>query len=417
LRPLGERGIDQGRRLRHALVLVVVGVSGLAVVAGVSLSLTRGSGLAGVSNFGSILAFPAVGLIIVRRYPTHAIGWALIAVGFLRATGELGSLVGLDAPLRLVRFAAWYGEWYWVPMVLLTFVLIPLLFPTGRLPSPRWRPLWWVVVLAGGQAVVAAWFQQRLTVFTGDGLQATMPTISNPIGWAPWAEMEEAWPGWVLFAVVLPSALLAAGSLVVRFRRAGTIERQQLKWGALGAGGLAVAFFAQAVLDGLLGVRLPAALEPLVIATVPISFGFAILRTRLYDIDRIISRSVAYLLVTLTLVFVYAGSVVALQPVLRPLAGSSDLAVATSTLLVAALFGPLRGRMQRAVDTRFNRRRLDGQRTVETFSHRLRDEISLTAVSDELCRATQLALQPASATLWLRDAPGEARNAAGTTPA
>jgi hypothetical protein len=195
-------------------VLVVVGVSGLAVVAGVSLSLAAGSGLAGVSNFGSILAFPAVGLIIVRRYPTHAIGWALIAVGFLRATGELGNLVGLDAPLRLVRFAAWYGEWYWVPMVLLTFVLIPLLFPTGRLPSPRWRPLWWVVVLAGGQAVVAAWFQQRLTVFTGDGLQATMPTISNPIGWAPWAEMEEAWPGWVLFAVVIPSALLAAGSLV-----------------------------------------------------------------------------------------------------------------------------------------------------------------------------------------------------------
>jgi hypothetical protein len=406
-----------GGRLLHGLAAVVVGLAVLAVGAGVSLSLADGPGLVGVSNFASILAFPAVGLIVVRRYPTHAIGWALIAVGFLRATGELGNIVGFDAPLLLVRFAAWYGEWYWVPMVLLIFVLIPLLFPTGRLPSPRWRPLWWVVVLAGGQAVVAAWFQQRLTVFTGSGLQEIMPTIANPIGWAPWAEMEEAWSGSILFAVVVPSTLLAAGSLVVRFRRAETIERQQLKWGALGAGGLAVAFFAQAVLDGLLGVRLPSALEPLVIAAVPISFGLAILRTRLYDIDRIISRSVAYLLVTLTLVLVYAGSVVALQSVLRPLAGSSDLAVASSTLLVAALFGPLRRRMQRAVDTRFNRRRLDGQRTVEDFSQRLRDEISLTAVSDELCRATQLALQPASAALWLRDAPGDARNAAGTPQA
>jgi hypothetical protein len=399
------------------VLATAVGVTVLAVAVGMILVLTGRTGLAGLSNFGSILAFPAVGLVILRRYPTHAIGWALVAVGFLRATGELGNLVGLDAPLRLVRFAAWYGEWYWVPTVLLTIVLIPLLFPTGRLPSPRWRPLWWVVVLAGTQAVVAAWFQQRLTVFTGDGLQGTMPTIANPIGWAPWAEMEDAWPGAILFAVALPSALLAAGSLVVRFRRAGTIERQQLKWGALGAGGLAVVFFAQAVLDELFGVRLPGALEPLLIAAVPITFGFAILRTRLYDIDRIVSRSVAYLLVTVTLVLVYAGSVVALQPVLRPLAGSSDLAVAASTLLVAALFGPVRRRMQRAVDTRFNRRRLDGQRSVEAFSQRLRDEVSLTAVSDELCRATELALQPASAVLWLRDAEGGARNAAGTPQA
>jgi hypothetical protein len=212
--------------------------------------------------------------------------------------------------------------------------------------------------------------------------------------------------------------LLAAGSLVIRFRRAGTMERQQLKWGALGAGGLAVVFSAQAVVDGLFGVRLPGAFEPLLIATVPVAFGFAILRTRLYDIDRIISRSVAYLLLTLTLVLVYAGSVVALQPLLRPLTGSSDLAVATSTLLVAALFGPVRRRLQRAVDTRFNRRRLDGQRTVEAFGHRLRDEVSLTAVSDELCRAAELALQPTSATLWLKEAPaGTARNGAGTTRA
>jgi hypothetical protein len=273
-------------------------------------------------------------------------------------------------------------------------------------------------VLAGAQAVVAAWFQQRLTVFTGTGLQETMQTIANPIGWAPWAEMEDAWPGGILFVVALPSTLLAAASLVVRFRRAGTTERQQLKWGALGAGGLAVAFFAQAVVDGIFGVRLPRAFEPLLIAAVPIAFGFAILRTRLYDIDRIISRSVAYLLLTLTLVLVYAGSVVALQPLLRPLTGSSDLAVATSTLLVAALFGPVRRRLQRAVDTRFNRRRLDGQRTVEAFGHRLRDEVSLTAVSDELCRAAELALQPTSATVWLREAPmGAARNGAGTTRA
>jgi hypothetical protein len=173
------------------VLATVVGVTILAVAAGTTLVLGGRLGLAGVSNFGSILAFPAVGLVILRRYPTHAIGWALLGVGFLRATGELSSLVGRDAPLWLLRSAAWYGEWYWVPMILLIFVLIPLLFPTGRLPSPRWRPLAWVVVLVGVQAVVAAWFQQRLTVFAGSALQEAMPTIANPIGWAPWAEMEE----------------------------------------------------------------------------------------------------------------------------------------------------------------------------------------------------------------------------------
>jgi hypothetical protein len=386
---------------------------GLAVLAVLALTVNVAAGvLARPDGWGSALVagsvglpFVAVGIVVLRRFPRHAIGWSLVTAGLLGATGELATLVGADATPRAVVLAAWYSEWYWVPMVVLIFVLIPLWFPTGRLPSAGWRPLLWVVVAATLQAVVAAMLQGELAVGSPAGAEGAAPTVPNPLGLAPWPEMEEALPGVVLFSVLLPAVGLAVVSLVVRFRAAGHRERLQLKWGALGAGGVATAFLLQATTDVLFEVRLPGLVEQLVLWALPVSFGIAILRSRLYEIDRILSRSVAYLLLSLALLAVYAGSVVALQPVLRPLTGTSDLAVAVSTLLVAASFGPIRRRIQAAVDRRFNRRRFAQVETVARFGARLRDEVELETVSQALRSVTVSTLEPSVVTVWLRANP------------
>jgi hypothetical protein len=244
-------------------------------------------------------------------------------------------------------------------MVVLIFVLIPLWFPTGRLPSTGWRPLLWIVVVATGQAVVAAMVQAELAVRAAAGPGGAPPNVPNPLALAPWPEMEEA-------------------------------------------GGVATAFLLQTVTDSLFEVRLPALAEQLVLWVLPVSIGIAILRARLYEIDRILSRSVAYLLLSLVLLAVYVSSVVALQPVLRPLTGTSDLAVAMSTLLVAASFGPIRWRIQAAVDRRFNRRRFDQAATVARFGARVRNEVELETVSETLRSVTVSTLEPTLVTVWLR---------------
>jgi hypothetical protein len=392
-------------RARGAGVLldaVVVVTLASSVVAGV---LARPDGLlAAVGTAIAGLPFLAVGVVILRRYPRHLIGWMLAAAGFLVATGEITTSIGPDRPHRVVVLAAWYGEWYWIAMILLLFVLIPLLFPTGRLPSPRWRPLVWVVLAAGAQAVVAAMLQGELQVRALE--HEGIVTVENPVGVAPWAEMEVAPPGYLFFGMLLPAVGLAVVSLVVRYRRADVRERAQLKWGALGAGGVATVFLLQGVIDTIVGVRLPELVERAAMWALPVSFGVAILRRHLYGIDRIISRSVAYLLVSLALLGVYAASVVALQPVLRPLTGTSDLAVAVSTLLVAASFGPLRRRIQTVVDRRFNRRRFDQIETVSRFSAGLRDQVELDTVSEQLRSVTVATLEPTTVTVWLRGASG-----------
>jgi hypothetical protein len=217
----------------------------------------------------------------------------------------------------------------------------------------------------------------------------------------------------IAFVLMLGGILASATSLVLRFRRARGLERQQLKWVASAAGFLGVAFASGPLLFWYIG---DAAWEPILllsIATIPIAAGIAILRYRLYEIDRIVNRAVVYGAVSALLAGAYFGIVLGLQEVFSSFGGGSDLAIAVSTLAVAALFRPVRTRIQRLVDRRFYRRRYDAQRTLEAFSARLRDEIDIAALHGELATVVRRTMQPAHMSVWLRPAVTDAVTLAG----
>jgi hypothetical protein len=268
-----------------------------------------------------------------------------------------------------------------------------LLFPTGRLPTRRWRPVGWALVLAAGANTTLKALQP--------GPLGDVPRVANPVG-------VEALDGVSLDPLVFFLLIACVVSLGLRFRRAQSRERQQIKW-VLWTVTLLIPFFAILGL-ALSGpppegaIRLIASLViAALISCLPAAFGVAILRHRLYDVDVAINRTLVYGALTAALVGTYAGTVVLLQLLLNPLTPESDLAIAGSTLAVAALFRPLRSRIQTAVDMRFYRRRYDAARTVQAFSGRLRDEVELEAVEGELRRITAETMQPAHVSVWLRE--------------
>jgi hypothetical protein len=279
----------------------------------------------------------------------------------------------------------------WALMViLLPFVF--LLFPTGRLPSRRWRYVAWVVLASGAVGL-------PLGFLSADSGQGPVKTPFAP-GGAVGQAINVVVTGAVLtiFAAIIISAL----SLVVRYRRASGVERQQLKWFALAA-----AFLAALIVPDLLGaVRLLGdvawnLLFVLAFAALYVGVGIAILKHRLYDIDLIINRTLVYGGLTALLAATYLGIVLLLQG-LVPGAGDSDLTIAVSTLAVAALFRPLRARVQGFIDRRFYRRKVDAQRTLEAFSSRLRDDVDLDHLSRDLLGIVRDTMQPAHASLWMR---------------
>jgi hypothetical protein len=281
----------------------------------------------------------------------------------------------------------------WVTAItLLPFVL--LLFPTGRLPSRRWRFLAWGV-LAVGTAMITIGFFSR---YSGQGPVKNPLAIGGPVGEA----ISIVVLGGIM--IIFSSFILSALSLVVRYHRASRVERQQLKWIALAAvlvGGLIVAD--QLRLDRLLGDTLWNLLDVASSAGLYVAVGIAILRHRLYDIDVLINRTLVYGALTASLALVYVASVVGLQASLRVLTGQeSTLAVVASTLVIAALFNPLRHRVQAFVDRRFYRRKYDAAKTLEAFNARLRDETDLEALSADLVGVARETMQPEYASLWLR---------------
>jgi hypothetical protein len=382
------------------------------VATGVGMLLAVHYGFPGVPAYDywrETTILPAVyatlGLIIATRRPRHPIGWLLIGCGLTGSmqlvTGQYAALAGAaDLPSRLpALWASSQVQSAWVGLVL----LLLLLFPTGRLPSPRWRPVAWSLV-AG----------LCLTLFT-QGLKprtlSDFPEDTNPFG-APALEP-------VLGPLdVLAGALLIAGvigaftSLVVRLRRSRGRERQQLKWFVYVALLGVVAIFPLGALLALLIGQLPhgyggvlgAVFQPWLLAPIAlaITVAAAIVRHRLYDIDRVINRTLVYGLLTVLLGSVYAAGVLVLGRLLDPADGQSEPAVAASTLAVAALFQRARRRVQTAVDRRFNRARYDAARTVAAFSARLRDEIDLDTLSAELLTVVDRTVQPMQASLWLR---------------
>jgi hypothetical protein len=349
-----------------------------------------------------VLAWASVGAVVVSRRPGNPIGWLFCGVGIgLAVTGAsyayaLYALYGVAEGLPMGTTAAWLSSWLFIISVFVGPVFLFYLFPDGRFLSRGWRIF--ALLLLGVAAVSIASDTLRPDMF-----RDSFPGFTNPVGVGGAA-------GSVLGALddagqtfVGPSVTLgAAAAMTARFRSAGGSERQQLKW---------VAYVAT-----LTGLAVPAALISghgplafiafsLVLAglfAIPVAAGVAILRYRLYDIDAVINRTLVYGALTATLAVIYIGSVLLLQLLLSGLTQDSGLAVAASTLAVAAVFRPARSWIQQAVDRRFYRRKYDAARTLERFGARLRDEVDLDALGSELRGVVTETMQPASVSLWLR---------------
>jgi hypothetical protein len=344
------------------------------------------------------LTAATVGAVLARRRPRHPVGWLLLAIGLSQQFSNLatdyvhyGVMVRPDGLPAATYLTGFYNSGTIVMVACVGFVM--LLTPTGSLPSPRWR--WWARVAVAATVVLVL-----SAALTPHPLEPEDPAFQSPLAAPPALSDLLAVAGITGVVTLLVGLLVAAGSLVVRFRRARGLERQQLRWLALAAALSAAALLAAvavAVLGAPLGVVLIAA--GISVALLPLATGAAILRYRLYDLDRIISRTLAYGLLTVLLGSGYAAVVLGLG---RLLGRDSGLIVAAATLAVAALFQPLRRRIQSVVDRRFNRRRYDAAQTIAAFSAHLRDEIDLATLTGELLTVVDQTMQPTQASLWLR---------------
>jgi len=335
------------------------------------------------------LAFATVGGFVAARKPSNPIGWLFSGWGLAMTLATAADFY-IDHGLARgsitsgMRWAGWVNATLWHPaFCLLVFIL--LLFPHGKLPSPRWRPFArFTIVVYLALAVSAA--------LAPSAVQLYFPELTSPVpasGGALWD---------IAFGLLLPGqlALVAVGVVaqVVKLRRARGRERQQVTWFVYAVVVAVLTFIAGIVIFGA-GVLFP------VFAVIPIAAGMAILRQRLYDIDRVINRTVVWVALSVLLALAYVVAVVALSQIFGR---SSELAVAGSTLVVAAVFGPARRRVQTVVDRRFNRRRYDAAGLVTTFSHRLRDEVDLDTITREMSGVVTAAMEPAGHTVWLRPA-------------
>jgi hypothetical protein len=354
--------------------------------------------LSSVPQVVAAVTAATVGALVASRRPRHPVGWLLLGLGLSLTMWGLTfgyTRYGLVARPGAMPAASYLAGLHnglgiiWLSCA--SFVL--LLTPTGKLPSPRWR--WWARIAA---AAAGMWL--LASVVHPAPLYPEYPTIENPLAvpFLPRGLLDVAQPAAAV--VVLASLVVGAVSLVGRFRRARGIERQQLRWLVWGAALAAVALLAAMA---ALGLEDDFYLTDLALgvcaAVLPLATGAAILRYRLYDLDRIISRTLAYGLLTVLLGLGYIGVVLGLG---RLLPQGSSLVVAGATLAVAAMFQPARRRIQQAVDRRFNRRRYDAAQTIGAFSARLRDELDLRTLTGELLEVVDQTMQPTRASLWLR---------------
>ena len=360
-------------------------------------------------------AFAVVGAILVSKRPTNLIGWIMatiaLMVAIFNAGGAYATYVMLTRgqPDALAVLGAWTANWYWFVMLALALIYLPLLFPDGRLPSRRWLP---VAVLAG--IAMLGFVLPRALADTLPVNEAPGYRINNPIGIEGLGPVENL----PVFGVLLNGVLIvafvgAAASVVMRLRRSRGVERQQMKWFAY----VTVVFVGGSILASAIGeatgVRwledISFVLSLVALVGLPIAVGIAIMRYRLYEIDLIINRTLVYGALTATLALIYFGGVATVQAIFRGLTGQeqqAQLAVVVSTLGIAALFAPLRRRIQGFIDRRFYRRKYDARKTLETFSARLRDETDLEALNAELVSVVRETLQPAHVSLWLRSSDG-----------
>ena len=407
-----NRGQGVGRTGSRAAVWLswsLVALSVALLLGGVALDLVTGSAVPDLPSSGEtddssvvsdlvlLLTFSVVGASIASRHPRNTIGWLFCSVGM---TLGLNSFVGDYAEFWLAsgfgmsslgEAAAWFSSWLWTLLVYVPTSFLLLLFPDGRLPSPRWRPVAWSIALGTAGGVVGYALQA--------GPLEDFPQIANPYG------VDSPVVGMVGVAGALVaggSMVASAASLIVRMRRAGSEQRQQIKWLAYGGAVVVGTIFVGALVIPW-SVPVSILIMSVALLGLPIFTGIAILRYRLYDIDLVINRTLVYGALTVMLALVYFGGVVGLQRLLSPIVGESNqLATVASTLAIAALFNPLRRRVQAFVDLRFYRKRYDARKTLETFSLKLRNETDLDALNADLLEVVRETMQPAYVSLWLR---------------
>jgi len=363
-----------------------------------------------VLDFGYWLlfvSFATVGALVASRWPRNAIGWIFCWLGLSFLLGsaseeyalcalvtEAGSLPGAEGML-------WLTALFGGPIVFALFALVFLLFPDGRLPSRRWRPVIWLELVA--VVCLVAWAFEP-----GPLGNLGLVRVSNPFGIQGAAALLGTL-GLVGLFVTLAVAVAGGISLVLRFRRARGVERQQIKWFAFSGVVFCAIFAAGPFLWALPQSPATAWIWPVLFlagaSTIPVAVGIAILRYRLYDIGILINRTLVYGSLTATLALMYVGGVATTQAVFRALTGQEQqpqLAVVASTLLIAALFNPLRRRIQSLVDRRFYRRKYDAAKTLAAFSARLRDETDLDTLSGDVVGVVRETMQPTHVSLWLR---------------
>jgi hypothetical protein len=390
-----------------ALSLALIALSFLLIV--LILNLNTPTYFYWLEPTAIAIGFSVIGAILVPRLPHHPIGWLCCAIGFLGAVEHLSGEYAVYAllaqpgpPLAGGQAALWLSLWPWILMIgLIVFLL--LLFPTGRLPSRRWR---WFAWLSAAVTLIAA----TLTAISPDAVLYTFgPSdirliyFPNPLGVEELPNLNQP-----VQALVLILALVAVASLiVVRLRRARGVERQQIKWliyaGAIGFGGMILRTYFSPLIGEPWGQWVGYLVVAVGVMGSPVAIGVAILRYRLYEIDLIINRTLVYGLLTAILVLFYFGSVTALQYLFSLLTGQGNtLAIVASTLAIAALFNPLRRRFQGFIDRRFYRRKYDARKTLEVFGSRLRDETDLEKLCEDLGEVVDETMQPAHISVILR---------------
>jgi hypothetical protein len=350
-----------------------------------------------ILSLATVLAFSVVGAVVASRHPRNTIGWIFCTMGLVVGLNTLAGgyaeycLASGSGPRSLGETAAWFSSWSWIPLVFVPTSFLLLLFPDGRPPSPRWWPVAWCAGLGISGFVVGYALEA--------GPLEDFPQIANPYG------VDSPIVGVVGVAasfVVGGSMVASAVSLVMRLRRGGSEQRQQIKWltygGAVVVGTIFVAGFI-----AIWSAEVSIVVISLALLGLPIFTGIAIVRHRLYDIDLLINLTLVYGSLTATLALVYVGGAVGLQAALRAVTGQeSSVAVVASTLVIAALFNPLRRRVQGFVDRRFYRRKYDAAKTLAAFNARLREETDLQALSGDLVGVARETVQPEHASLWLR---------------
>jgi hypothetical protein len=343
------------------------------------------------------ISFPLVGAVIATHRPGNPLGWMFLVIGLSQGLvvfgHEYASYVFRTAPGTAPggELAVWVSEWAWAPALVLVLCFVPLLFPDGRLPSPRWWPVAWLsavlIVVITVPRAVALWPWRGPDLLDPEGVEQAMG--------------DSGIVGFVLYLLLLGCGLACLTALLLRFRRSRGVERQQLKW-LLFACAVTIAIFLvvqpNTSSEWDLGMLLALPFFP----SVPVAAGVAILRYRLYEIDRIINRTLVYGLLTVVLCLGYAAGSLLFALVAGAGAEPPSWLIAAATLAAAAVFRPVRGRIQAVVDRRFNRRRYHTAQTVEAFSARLRDQVDLDTLSAELVAVADHTMEPTSLSLWLR---------------